>query len=123
MPQGWALCMLYRVPHHGTDIILTMMGDLCHLPCSVTNLSYHGRILEVASTLMALNCSAHARQICDLFGFQDALSNSIQLMCIFLDNRLVDAYGLALWFFLFITNGTKDRNRKKSDHLWKEKDQ
>ena len=81
------------------DIFLTLVGDLCHLPHSRINLSYHGSLLEVVSALTALNCLTHAHQICGLFGFQDALSNSFHLICIFPDNRLIDACILPNVFF------------------------
>ena len=60
----------YSVPHF-LEVSLRLVGDLgINLTHSVTNLSSHGRLLEVVRALMALNCFIHAHQFCG-FGFQD----------------------------------------------------
>ena len=49
---------------------------LCHLPCSVTNLAFHGRLPEVACTLMAPNCSTCAHQICSFLSLKMPLATA-----------------------------------------------
>lgn len=61
-------------------IFLKLAGDLCHLPCSVTKASFHRKLPEVASALLALNSSTRTHQYHSPFGFQDALSNIFPLM-------------------------------------------
>ena len=81
--RGWGSCVLCRVPHRCTDISLKLVGAR-----SVTNSPFCERLLEVANTLVALNFSTCAHQICGVFGFQDSPGNSFHFMCTLIHSKV-----------------------------------